>query len=391
MILRTFVITLGFLIFLSQGSLAKSPSENKNLPDAQLNPIGLTPSKECGKCHKEIYSSWENSLHAKGVDNPVFWTAYLKASFKGGEAARNKCLACHAPIARLNGDFSLAYPLTHESINCDYCHTITGIEVNDPEYFYRHTLGLSKQGPLQDSRSPIHETRFNALFENSQFCAGCHEYQNENGTKLIETYSEWKAGPYPAQGKTCQSCHMKKSPGQIVDSAIAPSSRNEISAHDFAGGHSLSMRAKSLTLSIESVTAVRQKLSITVLLKNQGAGHKIPTGLPSKKLILQISIKSKNGNWVETQQRIYQKVMVDPQGNRLTDDAEIMTSDSVRVTSDNRLAPREERQEKFVFFVPEGEGDLISATTWYSHDPEIIQASPIRIKMNEASYSLRSE
>jgi hypothetical protein len=382
---------LGFLIFLPQFSSAESSSANKNLPEVQLNSNGLTQSKECGKCHKEIYSAWKNSLHAKGIDNPVFWTAYLKASFKGGEAARNKCLTCHAPIARLTGDSSLVYPLTHESINCDYCHTITDIKTSDPEHFYRHTLGLTKQGPLQDARSPLHETKYNALFVSSQYCAGCHEYQDENGNNLIETYSEWKAGPYPAEGITCQSCHMKKYPGSIVDKAVAPSSRNEISAHDFAGGHSLSMRAQSLTLSIENVRIVRQKISITVLLTNQGAGHKIPTGLPSKKLILQVSVKSKNGDWVETQQRTYQKVIVDPQGNRLNDDADIMMGKGARIVTDNRIAPREKRQEKFVFFVPEGEGDLVSATTWYSHDPEVIQASPIRIKMNEASHSLRSQ
>lgn len=373
----------GVLLFSAASTFAEEASVEDKYKDIHINPVGLTPSRECGKCHKDIYASWKNSLHAQAVSNPVFNTAYLQASFANREEAKRKCLPCHAPIAVLTDDFGLRRAISRESINCDYCHSITDVAANSagpkPEFEFGHV----KQGPLKNVKSPVHSTRYNKLYRQSLFCKGCHEYTGENGAKLIETFSEWQKSPYPAKGIHCQDCHMRKIAGKIVAEDIKKTLRKEISSHDIAGGHSLTMREKSIEVKITNIKRSRQKVAVTVEITNKGAGHKIPTGLPSKKIILQVSVQSKYGETMQTQMKFYQKLIVDKRGEKITDDAVILMGKTGNIASDNRIGPMETRQERFTFFVPKGKGQRISAAVFYSHNPKIIAVSPIRIKLKE--------
>ncbi|NIQ00275.1 MAG: hypothetical protein GWM98_07410, partial [Nitrospinaceae bacterium] len=72
-----------------------------------------------------------------------------------------------APIANLTYDFGLEEPLTHEGINCDYCHSISRVQQTNSEFTVEHQFGLLKQGPLQNVKSPVHETRHNPLYRQS--------------------------------------------------------------------------------------------------------------------------------------------------------------------------------------------------------------------------------
>lgn len=366
----------------SQNILGKEPEKPVT---AQLNPGGISSSLECGKCHKDIYKTWKNSLHAEATDNPVFKTAYLQAYFERGDEARKTCLKCHAPIAFLNNDLTLSQNVTREGINCDYCHSIAEILPGGP----RFEFNLLKQGPLQNVTSPVHPTRFNALFKQSQFCGGCHEYKSANGVKLIETYSEWMQGPYPAKGKQCQSCHMMKVAGKIVTHEVQQTPENEISSHDIAGGHSISKREESIDIKIVVTNTFKQKVEVTVNITNKGAGHKIPTGIPSKKIVLQVSIQSKTGETYQMHQKTYQKVLEDADGNPVTSDTDLLMGKAVKIISDNRIAPLETRREKFTFFVPEEKDQKISAAVFYDHNPKVIQPSPIHIKLHEVFETIR--
>lgn len=368
----------------------ESPGAGK-FADIHLNPNGVSPSAECGKCHKDIYSDWKNSLHAQAPYNPVFQTAFLQAYFERGEEVRQICLNCHAPIASLNADFKLKQEITMEGINCDYCHSTAETSslpgVNGPRN--RFEFGLLKQGPLKNAASPVHQTRFNELFSQSQFCGGCHEYETGTGVKLIETYSEWKNGPYPAKGIQCQYCHMRKIAGKTVPEEIKQTPGKEISSHDIAGGHSPAKREESVDIKIASVSKFKQKVEIAVDVVNKGAGHKLPTGIPSKKIVLQVSIQSKSGEARQTQQRTYQKIMVDEKGDPVTGDYDLLLSKAAKILSDNRIAPLETRRENFTFFVPEEKNLKISAAVYYDHNPKIIQPSPIHVKLREVQETLR--
>lgn len=353
-----------------------------NLPS--LNSKGVSSSLECAKCHKDIYASWKNSLHAEASENPVFTAAFLQAYFERGDSARTLCLKCHAPVSSINNDSKLSLSVTREGINCDYCHSIAEITPQGP----RFEFDLLKQGPLRDVVSPVHKTRFNELFKQSQICASCHEYESANGIKLIETYSEWKQGPYSARGTQCQDCHMRKIEGKIVAAEIKPVSEGKISSHDIAGGHSQSKREESVDIKIASIVKFKQKIIVAVEVTNKGAGHKIPTGIPSKKIALQVSIQSKSGEAYQMQQKIYQKQLADENGNAVTADSDIFLGKAVKVVSDNRIAPLETRREKFTFFVPDEKDQKISAAVFYEHSPKIMQTTPIHVKLHEVVESI---
>ena len=379
---------MGIILLGAHPSFGEPSSVLENKLDLKLNPMGITSSAECGKCHKDIYSSWSHGLHAQATENPVFWTAFLQAYFKIGETARKICLTCHAPVAYLNGDFELAKPVTREGINCDYCHTISMGNPDNPYSKYHHEFGLLKQGPLKNVKSPVHETRFNGLFKNSAMCAGCHEYIGPSGIHLIETFSEWEKSLYPERGINCQNCHMRKITGKRVDDTIKATDENEISSHDVAAGHALSQRENSLTLKIRDIQINRQKVVVMVEIKNQGVGHKIPTGLPTKKIILQVAIKSKNGEIAHIQEKVYQKLIADKKGKVVSNLVDLMLDKDLKILSDNRIKPMETRLEQFTFFVPEMEGQRVIATVYYSHTPQVIQPSRIHIKMNEVTQLL---
>lgn len=357
----------------------------EGFPSVQLNPNGFTSSTECGKCHQDIYSSWKNSLHADATENQVFKAAFMQAYFERGDEARKNCLKCHAPIANLTNDFKLAQKITQEGINCDYCHSTAEILPTGP----RFEFGLLKQGPLQNVTSPVHKTRFNALFKESRLCSGCHEYESANGVKLIETYSEWMQGPYPAKGKQCQSCHMRKIAGKVVAAEIKQTPEKEISSHDIAGGHSTSKREDSIDIKIASIVKFKQKVEVLVDVTNKGAGHKIPTGMPSKKLVLQVSIQSKSGETFQMNQKVYHKSLADSNGNLVVTDADLLMGKAVKIISDNRLAPLETRREKFTFFIPDEKDQRVSAAVFYDHNPKVVQTTPIHIKLHEVFEAIR--
>jgi hypothetical protein len=124
-------------------------------------------------------------------------------------------------------------------------------------------------------------------------------------------------------------------------------------------------------------------------LTNTGAGHKMPTGLPVKKIILEVKVEDANGGRRQVQQRVYQKVVVDAQDNAVTKVVDLMLGKATAVVSDNRIAPLETRRESFTFFVGKLEGQTVSATAYYSYTPEILQSAPIHIKLNEVQRRVR--
>ncbi|MZH01984.1 MAG: hypothetical protein F3745_00865 [Nitrospinae bacterium] len=363
---------------------AEAPKK-RNLPKVYLNKNGISASGECGKCHKDIYATWKNSLHSQVKGNAVFWTAYLQAYYDDAEKAQELCLSCHSPVAIINKDLMLTKKISGEGVNCDFCHSISGVQKIRSQFEYEHKFGLLKQGPLKDLESPVHETKFNKLFKQSQLCAKCHEYESDNGLKIIETYSEWEQGPYSKKGTHCQDCHMRKVKGKIVATEIAITPEKKIRSHDIAGGHSLAMRDKSLDVQISSIDRIKQKLVVNVDVINKGVGHKIPTGLPSKKLTLKVVAQSSSGSIYKTKKKVYQKKLVDRNGDPVVKDSDLMLGKAVRIVSDNRISPKETRREEFTFFLPEEDSVKISATVFYSHNPEIVEEVPINIKMNEVS------
>jgi hypothetical protein len=124
-----------------------------------------------------------------------------------------------------------------------------------------------------------------------------------------------------------------------------------VTAHEFQGGHSNINLSHAVTL----VTRARlsgSRLNVTVSLTNAESGHKLPTGIPIRRLILTVALKSATDAEISSARKVYRKVLTDKYGT-IIENAPDMFRKATAVFSDNRIAPHETRVEEFVFVVPE--------------------------------------
>ncbi|MBI5042719.1 MAG: hypothetical protein HZC10_02595 [Nitrospirae bacterium] len=364
---------IGILIF------SASASFQKELPKIEKNTF--TSAKVCGECHVEIYKLWKNSLHAMSIEDPIFQTAYIIAFKNTNGETKILCIRCHAPITYFNKDYDLKQEITKEGITCDFCHSVTGVDFKNKDNPFKLEPGLTKNGPLGGLLSPVHKTRRLKLFETSEFCGACHDYTDPNGVTLLGTYSEWKAGPYAKDGIQCQDCHMPRKEGAIVSADVKKSKVKLINDHNIQGGHSIDQVKKAIRVEIKDVKRYPDKLRVSVDVTNAGSGHMVPTGTPSRKIVLDVTVKTTTGQLLK-EQRVYKKTLVGAGGMEFTKDSDAMCNKSV-ITSDNRIKPKETRREGFIFYIPQDVAVTVTAQAIYQYNPEIIQQTDISIEMGK--------
>ncbi len=353
-------------ILVSNSSLSKAPS--------------IASSKNCKECHEEIYNHWKNAMHSMSIEDPIFKASYMEAYFKTAGEAKFNCLRCHAPIAFLNNDYDLKNEITKEGVNCDFCHSVKKVNLDNKDNPFEMEIGELKRGPLSDVESPAHRTESSALFKSSELCAGCHEYTNRNGVKVLGTYSEWRASPYAEEGTHCQNCHMPLIPGKTVNSEIKSSNRKQINLHAISASHSTEQLRKALKVEIRNINKEEGIVEVVVGVTNVGSGHMVPTGIPSRKLILLVELKTPNEYF--SQQRIYQKIMLDESGKEIKKESEVFQQ-AAQISFDNRLVPRETRIERFAFAMPKNKKITISARIEYLYKTSVLRPTEIRVKMAE--------
>jgi hypothetical protein len=307
-----------------------------------------TSAKVCANCHEDIYNMWSRSLHALSLTDPVFDVAFMQVLKAGDAKARQFCLRCHAPTTRVTRDFALRDEVTREGINCDFCHTISLVNMNNRAEPYTLRPGMVKFGPLADTTSPMHLTTFSPVHATSELCGGCHEMVAENGTVIMGTYSEWKEGPYAAKGVQCQDCHMPTVAGARTVKAGVKLSTKRVNKHDLQGGHSVDQLQRAATVEILEVSKDSDAVRVRVRVTNVGSGHMMPTGIPSRKILLSGRLKDARGSILREVTIRYQKILVDAQRNPLETDADIFLKPST-ILLDNRLRPQEARVEQLVF------------------------------------------
>jgi hypothetical protein len=356
----------------------------KRSPEQLLEKDRYSRSILCGKCHQEIYNTWKRSLHAQSIEDPIFKTAYLEAYYDTEGKAKYLCLRCHAPITYINKDYDLKESITKEGVSCDFCHTLTAIDLDNRDYPFSMDLGLNKRGPLRlkDQASSAHKVVHSPLHQSSLLCAGCHEYKNGNGVSILSTYSEWKGGPYAQEGKQCQYCHMPLIKGKIVKSDIKEVTEQYINLHNITGSRSLERLREAVRAQIEEVRKVNNILEVKVKITNIGSGHMVPTGLPTRKLILQVRAKTPKKE-IQMGEIVYQKLLLDGNRQEILKDSEVFYK-AESLAMDNRLAPRESRIETFKFPAPKGIESImlnVEAKVFYKYSPIIMEMKEMEIKL----------
>lgn len=320
-------------------------------PRGEAAPAGgpYAPSKACSACHQTIYTYWSESAHARSASRPAYLEA-LGTAVEGAadkDAVRRGCVWCHAPTALVSGDYALAQPVTREGVNCDFCHTIAGVDLEKAGHPFELAPGKVKRGPLQYTKSPSHETEYSVLHKASPLlCASCHEAKSPLGGPVLSTYSEWKEGPYPSRGVTCQECHMPLVPGNTVREGIESSTQRRINLHRMEGGSAASQLKRGLGLRIDSLTRTSVSADVQVVVTNAAVGHAVPGGLSSKALVLAVGVESPSGELLHRRERVFRREIKDGEGRSLVTVPDLFLK-AASVGEDTRLKPKESRTERF--------------------------------------------
>ena len=358
------IIPLVLFIFAGCG---RTGSVQEEVPPLQLEPGQLTSSQKCGACHKDIHSVWQSSIHARAASTPVFLEAYDEAVQKKGDTARELCLRCHAPSSIVTGNLVLSDSLNQEGVNCDFCHSLVGVDLANPVQPFKMQVGVAKYGPVRDAEPKGHPVAFSEFHTTSELCEGCHEYQNPAGIPLLSTYSEWREYQKSGGDRTCQECHMPLVVASVVDPRVLRVNNSFVNLHSMPGGHSLAQLVKALRLRIEEVRRDGDKVHVSLSLKNSGAGHAVPTGSPTRKILLDVTATAANGV-VAQQQYTFQKVALDAQSQPIMDDAR-MFLETAGIGDDTRIAPGEERVIKTSFTLPKDQNVEVRASLTYLYSP----------------------
>lgn len=333
-------------------------------------------SYACADCHKDRYDEWSRSMHALAVSDPIFEAAYLRA-LQSDPKYRNYCLTCHSPTTRITSDFNLTKSISIEGITCSFCHSITGVENNS----YMFNPNNPMQGPYRDSKTDAHASAYLELHTKSEFCAGCHEF-SINGVPISSTYTEWKQGPYAAEGKQCQDCHMETKRGVAAKNGTI---REKVYQHFWYGGHTGQFLEKAFKIA-SAVQKTGNRVKVTLNITNNGVGHMIPSGFPSRKVVLDFKARDEQGKMLFSDQKVYAKTLVDQYGNEVADFWK-----GVSIAMDNRFKPGESRIEVFEFQLPDGTGEMdIQATLNYQLEAEIITTTTETISVELAKISNRT-
>jgi hypothetical protein len=273
-----------------------------------------------------MYAEWSASAHARAATAPLY--RVMRADVKA-----TGCERCHAP---LQGVVEPRDPVAREGVTCEVCHALRDVRADRAGAAYRLALAENvERGPLCDAKDHyFHKMGCAPEIGESQFCAACHLYWQQSLPVFTE-YEEWRRGPY-AGDLDCQDCHM---PDDIAEVAVGSPPRANVGHHGFLGREGR-LRQKALT-GRWSARLDGGVLRVEVKVKNSGAGHDVPGGLPGRQIVIRVRALDGDGRELARAEHAYARVLTDEMGR------EVPFYRAVRVGADVRLPPKELRTEWF--------------------------------------------
>ena len=273
-----------------------------------------------------------------------------EARLGGGEGAVFE----HLPVT---GDGDRSDRLAHDGVACSICHQIGDRNLGTPASFSGGYVVVPSSSNAQQRRrarpmfgpfkiEPGMTTIMRSAtgFEpteaphvrQSELCATCHtlvtKARGPNGEVIGELpeqmpFLEWKHSAYAGEQRSCQSCHMPVVEEDTAIASVLGAPRKGFARHTFAGGNFFMQRLLNryrtelgvaatpaeMNAATESTLANLQKstaeLSI-VRAERQGTalvadlqvrnltGHKLPTGYPSRRVWLHLTVRDRDGRRV---------------------------------------------------------------------------------------------
>lgn len=329
-------------------------------------------SANCAFCHDQwgrgltddrgqdvsIGTDWRATMMAHSFKDPL-WRAVMEYEVEQRPGLKgfieNKCLTCHAPMARTQagheGTRELSFatakgmPLAGDGVSCTLCHQIQPEDLGKPVSFTgQYKIGEDRQifGPYDEVfvRPMQHHVDYTPQFgthtQDSNLCATCHTLftpiLDSDGTVTGEfpeqvPYLEWRNSVYAKRGRHCQDCHLPRLDEPIKISSRPPwlDPREPFWRHQFAGGNAflltlLKDHSERLEVNAEPqqfdqlISQTRQQLTQAATIKVRGniadgtlslrvnvenlAGHKFPTGHPYRRAWLHVRVSDAGGQVV---------------------------------------------------------------------------------------------
>ena len=295
---------------------------------------------------------WQASVRRETLDHPSHADAiedecaicHMPMARTAAQAAggRGRVFAL-APGASTNSE---EHRLAADGVSCTLCHQIGPENLGTRESFVggftlrpRTADGLLMFGPYEVERG-LARTMHSATdarpekadhLRQSEMCATCHTlYTNAFGPSgevigsLPEQmpYLEWRHSAF-ARERTCQSCHMPDVESAPIASVLGEP-RERLAKHTFLGGNFFMLRMLNRYRSTLGVTAPAAELeaaaqatirqleadTATVTINRAGmagsqieadvdvrnhTGHKLPTGYPSRRVWVHLSVRDAAG------------------------------------------------------------------------------------------------
>lgn len=311
-------------------------SWEKAIPNQKV-PAGLVSLKaeDCGNCHKNHYEEWKLSTHAHAWTDLQFQAELKK------ESSPFMCINCHIPLQNqqefiikglINGDiykpvkeknelFDAA--LQKEGITCASCHVRNG-EI------------IGTNGNL----NAPHKVKKDPVLLSEKLCISCHNAHATITPTLactFETGDEWKKGPFYGK-KNCISCHMNETERPLMEGF--PKRKSHM--HFFTGSGIPKFDTVKTTIQnglafypakFNQKINATDSLSFTLKVKNEFAGHRVPSGDPERFILINFELSDENGKAISSKKyRIGEEWQWYPTAKKL---------------SDNNMDPGEERNYVF--------------------------------------------
>lgn len=289
------------------------------------------PPEQCQQCHPDHYREWSMSMHAYAVVDPLFHAMNLQGQQQTGGRLGQFCIACHSPAASLLGEApdgivrAELSPHARGGVTCVTCHA--AIEQPPGEGITRFRLDGVLSGSILDPiPNPFHQSVYDARFEQSDVCAGCHDVVNPRGVRVEQTFTEWQNSIYPGRGLTCQSCHMKWVTGPVAQGGPIRRRHShimegvDVPLTDFPGRDETMQliqyaleNALLVDLSVPTTAGRSSELPLTVSIFNHNVGHNIPSGtIFERQLWVELVVTNERGDTV------YASGLLDPNGDLRT-------------------------------------------------------------------------
>src|SRR5215216_3418317 len=244
---------------------------------AETNVGGTIPSKffmtskDCGRCHKEIYDQWNSSVHHHGSFNNQWYRKsieYMQDTV--GTQPSKWCAGCHDHAVFFNGRFDrpikeqIETAEAQNGLGCTSCHSIVHVKSTmgqgdfTIEYPPMHDLAVSDNKLLRWAHDYLlftdpqpHKKTFLKDFHTTQtpeFCSSCHKVHLDvpvNGYRWFRGFNEydnWQASGvsgegarsfyYPPKSQKCADCHMP-----MVAANDPASIDGKVHSHRFPGAN----------------------------------------------------------------------------------------------------------------------------------------------------------